>query len=129
LRNKIPYVNNFLFDNSIDVLSLAETKILDISLPCIVGYNLYRSDRSNKGGGVAIYVKACLNSKLCPMILEQDDCVENLSVTVQLSQFISIIVTNLYRPKFTLNNDDIKTIEIIVEYYLLLLFMGAISPS
>ena len=58
------------------MLSLAETKVLDISLPCIVGYNLYRNDRSNKGGGVAIYVKANLKSKLYSLLLEQDDCIE-----------------------------------------------------
>ena len=96
------------------MLSLAETKVLDISLPCIVGYNLCRNDRSNKGGGVAIYVKANLKSKLYFLLLEQDDCIETLSVSIQLSYFKSIVVTSLYRPKFTLNTNDINSREAIL---------------
>lgn len=60
-------VKSILLHESYDVLALSETW-LSVDLPSnifkIVGYELFRCDRINRGGGVAIYIKSYLRVTL-----------------------------------------------------------------
>jgi len=55
---------HFLISNSIDILALCETKLADIILPTVDVYTIYRKDRSENGGGIAILVKTYLRSQI-----------------------------------------------------------------
>ena len=82
-----------------------------MSLPHILGYTFLRHDRSNKGGGVAFYVKNALNPQKLDLMKEQKDNYELLSIKVQLGKFKSIIISSFYRPKFDLTKNDITILQ------------------
>ena len=110
LKNKIFYLTNFLNDNDIDILALSETKICNAFLPTIDGYNMFHKDRTNKGGGVAIYVKNVL--KATEINLDTSiQGIELLTINVQLNFNKSFLITSLYRPKFFLTQDEIDCFE------------------
>lgn len=67
LRNKFDFIKNIAKDH-VDILMLSETK-LDSSFPegqfFIDGYTKpYRMDRNDKGGGIMLYVREGIASKL-----------------------------------------------------------------
>ena len=75
----------FTFENSgIDVICVSETWLSDSTpdvLVALKGYNVFRADRSRRGGGVAIYVKS--NIKCNFRVKSNDvDLVEYLFVEV-----------------------------------------------
>ena len=69
IRNKFDHLYAITKGN-VDVLMLSETK-LDESFPSIEfnidGYNIFRSDRNAKGGGILMYVQDGVPCKLLPM--------------------------------------------------------------
>ena len=69
IRNKFDHLYAITKGN-VDVLMLSETK-LDESFPSIEfnidGYNIFRSDRNAKGGGILMYVRDGVPCKLIPM--------------------------------------------------------------
>ncbi len=64
LINKIDLIRVWAESTNSDIIVLSETwlnKSSSNSMIHIVGYNVYRSDRTKKGGGIAIYFKSTLN--------------------------------------------------------------------
>ncbi|XP_060579019.1 uncharacterized protein LOC132735993 [Ruditapes philippinarum] len=61
LRNKFDFLKEILIKNIVDILFIAETK-LDGSFPDaqwqVNGYHLWRADRNDKGGGIAVYLRS-----------------------------------------------------------------------
>ena len=56
-------------------------------------YNIYRKDRSTRGGGVMIAIKDIYKS----ILIENDNTFEDLFVEVYIRQFKLLLIT-LYRP-------------------------------
>ena len=83
VRNKFEAL---IIDNNIDLLLISETK-LDDSFPTaqlqMKGFSVpYRYDRNGKSGGLLLYIREDIQSKL---LISQSKCnIETLSVAVNL---------------------------------------------
>ena len=67
ISNKLPFFQSFIYSSTIHIFALSETWLSDKIyskeiLPS--GYNIYRSDRHTRGGGVLIGVSSSLSSHL-----------------------------------------------------------------
>ena len=61
-----------LFDYSIDIISINETKLDDTIKSCevhIPGYEFIRRDRNRQGGGVDFYIKTSINFVVCSNLI------------------------------------------------------------
>ena len=100
LRNKISDVREILFNASIDILCIDETK-LDCSFPesqfCIDGYNFppFRRDRNNYGGGKIVYIKEGIISKRLNQL--EGTNMESICIELTISN-IRWCVLFIYRP-------------------------------
>lgn len=63
----------------------------------IDGYNIYRTDRANKGGGVAIYAKVTLNCS-CVESISKPKCFELSVIKLHLPNGADLTVVGCYRP-------------------------------
>ena len=85
VRNKFEALT-YIIDNNIDLLLISETK-LDDSFPTaqfqMKGFGVpYRYDRYGKGGGLLLYIREDIQSKL---LVSKSKCnIETLSVSVNL---------------------------------------------
>ena len=85
IRNKFEALT-YIIDNNIDLLLISETK-LDDSFPTaqfqMKGFSVpYRYDRNGKGGGLLLYIREDIQSKL---LISKSKCnIETLSVAVNL---------------------------------------------
>ena len=85
VRNKFE-ARTYIIDNNIDLLLISETK-LDDSFPIaqfqMKGFSVpYRYDRNGKGGGLLLYIREDIQSKL---LSSKSKCnIETLSVAVNL---------------------------------------------
>ena len=85
VRNKFEALT-YIIDNNIDLLLISETK-LDDSFPTaqfqMKGFSVpYRYDRNGKGGGLLLYIREDIQSKL---LISKSKCnIETLSVAVNL---------------------------------------------
>lgn len=83
-----------------DMVIISETWLtksitdIDINIP---GYNVYRSDRPKKGGGIAIYVKTRFHASV---VLSESICkqLEFLALNVEIAKSFSLTVIGCYRP-------------------------------
>lgn len=83
-----------------DILVLSETWLrhtVSDSEVALDGYNLFRIDRNTRGGGVAIYSRACLGCTVLKAV-SVDKSFEFLAVKVAIAQNNSITVVGIYRP-------------------------------
>ena len=68
LTKHIDELRILLFDYSIDIISINETKLDDNIKSCevhIPGYEFIRRDRNRQGGGVDFYIKTSINFVVC----------------------------------------------------------------
>ncbi|CAF0730152.1 unnamed protein product [Brachionus calyciflorus] len=80
-----------------DIAVVTETWFRESSLVKVNGYSLFRKDRGNRGGGVAIYVKECLcPNEVCVPNL-RDSFVENIWCSIQNGED-KLLVGCIYRP-------------------------------
>ena len=85
VRNKFEALT-YIIDNNIDLLLISEIK-LDDSFPTaqfqMKGFSVpYRYDRNRKGGGLLLYIREDIQSKL---LISKSKCnIETLLVTVNL---------------------------------------------
>lgn len=92
----------FIFENSgVDIVCVSETWF-DISITDLLvsmdGFTLYRSDRADGYGGVAIYVRSSLSSKVKRKgAKHENDKVECLFIEV-CSMGRKILIGSIYRP-------------------------------
>lgn len=99
LISKIDEIKLLVLNNNIDILCLNETKIdqeIGNSEIHIDGYNIYRKDRNRHGGGVAIYSKESLNTKILHRHLNPD--IESLWLELKPFKSSPIIIACIYRP-------------------------------
>lgn len=63
----------------------------------LIGYNIYRADRVGRGGGIAIYVKCCLNVSvsISTSVPKQYEC---LVLNVVLGNIAQLTLAGVYRP-------------------------------
>lgn len=100
LLQKMELVRIWVKSTGMDVVIISETwlsKSINNEDINIFGYNLYRSDRPKKDGGVAIYVKSRFNTSI---VLSQSICkqMEFLALNVEIAKSLSIAVVGCYRP-------------------------------
>ena len=84
LRNKFDQLVDGI-EGSVDILMISETK-LDETFPirqfCISGFGLpYRLDRNGHGGGILVYIREDIASKVIPM---QDSTIESICIEINL---------------------------------------------
>ena len=82
-------------DDDLDILIVNESWLRDF-MPdnsILKKYNIYRKDRSTRGGGVVIAIKDIYKS----ILIENDNTFEDLFVEVYIRQFKLLLIT-LYRP-------------------------------
>ena len=97
---KMDMVRIWVKSTDADIVVISETWLTksitneDIS---ILGYNVYRSDRPKKGGGVAIFVKSRFDASivLSESISKQ---FEFLALKVEIAKSLSMTVVGCYRP-------------------------------
>ena len=68
LTKHIDELRILLFDYSVDIISINETKLDDTIISCevhIPGYEFIRRDRNRQGGGVGFYIKTSINFVVC----------------------------------------------------------------
>ena len=68
LTKHIDELRILLFDYSVDIISINETKLDDTIKSCevhIPGYDLIRRHRNRQGGGVGVYIKTSINFVVC----------------------------------------------------------------
>lgn len=100
LLNKIDAIRLWTKTTDTDILVLSETWLkpsITNSMIHIDGYNMFRTDRANKGGGVAIYVKTSL---ICHVIeaLTKPKFFELCAINVSLPNGSTLTVVGCYRP-------------------------------
>ena len=102
LPKHIEQLRFYLYDKSLDILSIHETRLdgsVDNNAIQLEGYNLARKDRSREGGGIAMYFRDHLNVKERTELFP--DCIEAVSIEVIKIKPKPILVTTLYRPPNT----------------------------
>ena len=88
-----------MIKRNIDILCISETWLLPhipdnyIHIP---GYKVYRCDKSY-GGGVCVYVKDSLTTKMITSNDDRPDGVEDVGLSIQCRKLPSFIVGSVYR--------------------------------
>lgn len=99
LRNKLCEIESLLSKDNVYILALTETHLDSTFDDCtfdIQGYNFYRKDRNEYGGGVAFYVRETL-----PVRIRTDLMMPNLEVLwlqIQIPHLRPLLVSCCYRP-------------------------------
>jgi hypothetical protein len=101
-HSKIDFIRNLLPEKAPVIMCLCETKLsknIDDSEISIQGFDLFRIDRTRKGGGLAIYCNASLNptAVLLPNDLFSTK-LEVLAIQVAPLKCKPFIVCTIYRP-------------------------------
>ena len=128
LRNKFEFLISLIKDN-IDVLMISETK-LDKSFPTsqfmINGFSApFRLDRNDKGGGIILYIREDIPSRLVSTDSSQ---VEGFFVEINLQNKKKWLLCCSYNPKKDLIRKHLyalsKSIDVFTSKYDNLLFLG-----
>ena len=98
LTKHIDELRILLFDYSIDIFSINETKLDDTIKSCevhITGYEFIRRDRNRQGGGVGFYIKTSINFVVCynPNVPN----VENLCIKIRKPNSKPFLIATWYR--------------------------------
>ena len=132
IRNKFDFFAHQVQCN-IDILLISETK-LDESFPpgqfLLDGYNVpFRSDRDGNGGGILLFIRQDITSKLLPMNNE----VEGFFVEINLRNKKKWPPSCSYNPKKALISNHLtelsKNIYLYLTKYDQLLFLGDLNAG
>lgn len=110
LNNKMDEFRYIFEESGMDIICVSETWFhcyISDNIYMLNGYRLFRSDRSSKGGGVAIYVRLPIQ---CKLLCESNDTDENtFKMQYLFLEIIShgrkLLLGTVYRPN---NNIDIE---------------------
>ncbi len=107
-----------LRDNEIDIIGLSETRLdkaIEDSSIFIEGYRIYRNDRNENGGGVAIYVKDSLPE---PEVKLTSDKLELLTLEVSPNSHAkSFFIVCWYRPPTSnVDNTAFESLVVILKH-------------
>lgn len=100
LIQKLDFIEILVSQSNVDVLVVSESWLCD-SVPDsdvqLIGYNIYRADRVGRGGGIAIYVKCCLNVSvsISTSVPKQYEC---LVLNLVLGNNARLTLGGVYRP-------------------------------
>ena len=117
IRNKIDMVSDLII-GKIDIFLITESKI-DNTFPTsqfkISGYHLpYRKDRSNFGGGVLLYVRGDIPSKLVEFKYDNDiECIM-IEITINKQKWLII---GIYNPNGLRIANCLKYVSKNLDYY------------
>ena len=98
LTKYIDELRILLFDYSIDIISINETKLDDTIKSCEVhktGYEFIRNDRNRQGGGEGFYIKTSINFVVCynPNVPN----LENLCIEIRKPNSKPFLIATCYR--------------------------------
>ena len=97
MQSKIPFLSDFAYEHSIEILALTESHLSQDTMDSeisISGYNIHRSDRVDRShGGAIIYIKDDLS---CKILIEYSHTFCS-SLVIHIMDYDSIIGL-VYRP-------------------------------
>ena len=127
LTKHIDELRTLLFDFSIDIISINETKLDDTIKSCevhIPGYEFIRRDRNRQGGRVDFYIKTSINFVVCSNLNAPN--LENLCVEIRKPNSKPFLIATWYRPPcssidlFSYYESFLEKLESLgLEYYVL----------
>ena len=99
LRNKVQDISQIILEHNLHILAISETHLgpsINSSIVKIDGYDIYRKDRNENGGGVAFYVQSHI-----PVRVREDLAVMGIEVIwlqAQLPHLRPVLIGCCYRP-------------------------------
>lgn len=105
LRNKLIDITNILSQGNIYILAISETHLdstFDNSAVSIHGYSIYRKDRNEYGGGVAIYIQDHIPANIRRDLMSNE--IEAIWLQVYIPHLKPLLVGCCYRSPNT-NSD------------------------
>ena len=99
LTKHIDELRILLFDYSVDIISINETKLDDTIKSCevhIPGYEFIRRDRNRQGRGVRFYLKTSINFAVCSNLNVPN--LENLCIEIRKPNSKPFLIATWYRP-------------------------------
>ena len=119
IRNKFDMLSD-LVANKVDVLLISETK-LDDSFPTgmflIPGFSKpYRLDRTSNGGGLLLFVRADLPSKLLTAMPVPENC-EHFFIELNFRNKKKWLIGNIYIPQKGQIADNLFSLSKCLDYY------------
>ena len=127
LTKHIDELRTLLFDFSIDIISINETKLDDTIKSCevhIPRYEFIRRDRKRQGEGVGFYVKTSINFVVCSNLNAPN--LVNLCVEIRKPNSKPFLIATWYRPPcssidlFSYYESFLEKLESLgLEYYVL----------
>ena len=128
LTKHIDELRIFLFDYSVDIISINETKLDDTIKSCevhIPGYKFMRRDRNRQGGGVDFYIKTSITLFVVCSNLNVPT-LENLCIKIRKPNSKPFLIATWYRPPcssidlFLYSESFLEKLDSLgLEYYLL----------
>lgn len=101
-------LQELLDQENVDVVCLAETFLKPNHKFYLNNYIVYRNDRTEPGGGVAIAIKKTIQHDLLPLI--KTSYIENVSISIKLKNK-NIAISSVYSPNYRASFEtDIKKI-------------------
>lgn len=94
-RNEL---KKFINQHRIDIVLLCETLLKSKHKLYLNDFQIYRRDRTEPGGGVAICVNRNIKHKLLPAYTR--NTIENISISIEVDNR-KIVLTSAYSPRFT----------------------------
>ena len=117
-HNKLDHVKILVSQADPDVLVLTESWLKSSthdSMVAINDYNLFRIDRTTRGGGVAVYVKSHYSVTLLHAVSVRS-CFEFIALELSLSSNDCFVVIGVYRPPSAVNSTLTKLAHLISPY-------------
>ena len=91
VAGKMGELTHFLYTHKIDIITLSETKLAPDTPLTLRNYTIHRSDRTRRGGGVAILIKNSLPHIALP---QTNSNIEHISIKL----WNGVVVTSCYLP-------------------------------
>ena len=101
----IEELEQFIHTNSIDIISINETKLNSSDQISIKNYNIIRKDRNSHGGGVAIIIHEELNYEQIDTFEEFD--LELITIKVSINKLNYTFITLYLPPQAQLPNNEL----------------------
>lgn len=106
IKYKCNELSQTILDYNLDIIGLCETKINDNYNLSIKGFHVYRNNRDNRGGGVALAINK--NIKQTFYNLPQLNSVEAVAAQIHTPQGQVLLICMYIPPKNKLNINDIR---------------------
>lgn len=106
IRNKIQEFRYVLSISNIDIVCLSETKLDHNYNLQVDRYKVYRSDRTSKGGGVALLIKSTISHEV--LNKPNTSSIESIGIKVYTSVGVVNVVSCYKSPSRKLDVNDLK---------------------